>query len=181
MPIYRFVRCATCSAVFDDVRATCPRHKKARMLACHANGSEEPAPKKRTYKLGERIEIRASQISFTHGGNTIWVDGPDGTTILRLKLPSGTIRAERLRFLARAARRRHPGGQRRHLRAGSQVTVAPIHLVTMAEAPAGTPTTTLNPNQQFVLGMAEGAIAAAILLYLTLRMQTWALRRIKSP
>ncbi len=53
------------------------------------------APKKQCrYKKGDRIEIPVAQLSFVHGGNTIWVDGPDGTTVLRLKVLNGAIRAE---------------------------------------------------------------------------------------
>ncbi len=51
----------------------------------------------RKYKLGERIQIPAAQVEFVHGGDTIWVHGPDGTTILRLKLVEAgcSIMAER--------------------------------------------------------------------------------------
>ncbi len=51
----------------------------------------------RKYKIGERIQIPAAQIEFVHGGDTIWVHGPDGTTILRLKVvaPSFRVMAQR--------------------------------------------------------------------------------------
>lgn len=34
---------------------------------------------------GDRIEIPAAMLEFNEGGNTLWIHGPDGGTILRLK------------------------------------------------------------------------------------------------
>lgn len=35
---------------------------------------------------GVRIALPASMIEFTNGGDTIWVHGPKGNTILRIKI-----------------------------------------------------------------------------------------------
>lgn len=35
--------------------------------------------------IGDRVLIPAAQIEFVDGGNTIWVHGPDGATVLRIK------------------------------------------------------------------------------------------------
>ena len=35
---------------------------------------------------GSRITIQASMIEFTQGGDTIWVHGPKGNTVLRIKV-----------------------------------------------------------------------------------------------
>lgn len=40
---------------------------------------------------GDRITIPAAQIEFVEGGNTIWVHGPQGATILRIKLQDDVI------------------------------------------------------------------------------------------
>lgn len=40
---------------------------------------------KREIEQGERIQIPAAILEFVVGGNTIWVHGVDGSTILRIK------------------------------------------------------------------------------------------------
>ena len=35
---------------------------------------------------GDRVLIPAAQIEFIEGGDTIWVHGPQGATVLRIKL-----------------------------------------------------------------------------------------------
>lgn len=35
--------------------------------------------------------IRAAQIEYEEGGNTIWIHGPEGGTVLRLKTFTGKI------------------------------------------------------------------------------------------
>lgn len=35
-------------------------------------------------KKGDRVTVPAAQIEFVQGGDTLWIHGPDGSTILRL-------------------------------------------------------------------------------------------------
>lgn len=43
---------------------------------------------------GERVCIKVVAIEFVEGGNTLWVHGPEGGTILRIKT-QGEITSER--------------------------------------------------------------------------------------
>jgi hypothetical protein len=45
-------------------------------------------------KKGDRVTIDVAQIEFVEGGNTLWVHGPSGGTVLRLKV-TGAITSER--------------------------------------------------------------------------------------
>ena len=44
---------------------------------------------RRLPSLGDRVVIPVSQIEFTVGGNTLWVQSPVGATVLRIKFPMG--------------------------------------------------------------------------------------------
>jgi len=46
--------------------------------------------------LGDRVTIPVSQIEFTVGGSTLWVQSPVGATVLRIKFPMG-IRVDQCR------------------------------------------------------------------------------------
>ncbi len=37
------------------------------------------------YKSGERIQIPVQVVEFTEGGNTIWIQSPQGGTTMRIK------------------------------------------------------------------------------------------------
>lgn len=41
-------------------------------------------------KQGDRVTIPAAEVTFNAGGNTIWVNAPNGSTIMRIKC-SGKI------------------------------------------------------------------------------------------
>lgn len=43
---------------------------------------------------GERVTIAASQIEFVEGGTTLWIHGPTGSTILRLKVTGKVMTAK---------------------------------------------------------------------------------------
>jgi hypothetical protein len=40
---------------------------------------------------GDTVMIPVSALEFREGGNTLWIHGPDGGTIFRLKTRNGTI------------------------------------------------------------------------------------------
>lgn len=44
---------------------------------------------------GETIMIPVAAIEFREGGNTIWIHGPQGGTVLRLKTLDGVITSKR--------------------------------------------------------------------------------------
>lgn len=50
--------------------------------------------RKNEFEPGERVQIKAAVLEFNVEGNTIWVQGPDGATIFRLKC-SGKINVDR--------------------------------------------------------------------------------------
>lgn len=45
------------------------------------------------FEQGERLQIKAAVLEFNVGGNTIWVQSPEGGTIFRIKC-SGKITTE---------------------------------------------------------------------------------------
>lgn len=45
------------------------------------------------FENNERINIPSSMIEFNVGGNTIWVQSPDGATTMRIKC-TGTIKVD---------------------------------------------------------------------------------------
>ena len=46
-------------------------------------------------RKGDTVSIPVSAIEFREGGNTLWVHGPNGGTILRLKTLDGVITSKR--------------------------------------------------------------------------------------
>ncbi len=46
-------------------------------------------------RAGQPIVIPVSAIEFREGGNTLWIHGPDGGTVLRLKTLDGMITSAR--------------------------------------------------------------------------------------
>jgi hypothetical protein len=44
---------------------------------------------------GDTVMIPVSAIEFREGGNTLWIHGPEGGTILRLKTLNGEITSKR--------------------------------------------------------------------------------------
>jgi len=50
--------------------------------------------KKTEFETGERITIKTACVEFTVGGNTIWVQSPEGGTVLRIKC-TGKVLADR--------------------------------------------------------------------------------------
>ena len=46
-------------------------------------------------RKGTTVMIPVSAIEFREGGNTLWVHGPQGGTILRLKTLNGAITSKR--------------------------------------------------------------------------------------
>lgn len=51
--------------------------------------------KRRPFRAGECVTIPVTQIEYREGGNTLWIHGPQGNTVLRLKTKSGTITTNR--------------------------------------------------------------------------------------
>jgi hypothetical protein len=43
-----------------------------------------------SFEIGDRITIPVSVVEFVVGGNTIWVQSPQGATVLRIQSPPGT-------------------------------------------------------------------------------------------
>lgn len=50
--------------------------------------------KRSPHRKGDPVEIPVSMLEYREGGNTLWVHGPDGCTILRLKV-TGAITSQR--------------------------------------------------------------------------------------
>ena len=46
-------------------------------------------------RKGETVLIPVSAIEFREGGNTLWIHGPEGGTVLRLKTLDGAITSKR--------------------------------------------------------------------------------------
>jgi len=46
-------------------------------------------------RAGETVVIPVVAIEFREGGNTLWVHGPEGGTVLRLKTLDGAITSKR--------------------------------------------------------------------------------------
>ena len=46
-------------------------------------------------RKGDTVTIPALAIEFREGGNTLWIHGPEGGTILRLKTLDGAITSKR--------------------------------------------------------------------------------------
>ena len=55
----------------------------------------KPKEKEHMTRKGDMVMIPVLAIEFREGGNTLWIHGPQGETVLRLKTLNGAITSKR--------------------------------------------------------------------------------------